>query len=133
VRDADALRCYVEPRFLHQTRGRAGLFTDDLDQALRDGGEPQPWRVHYHVPLHAAPAPPLRATTGVLAAALGEVLGGPQAECDHFDVETYTWGVLPDGQRPETPAELAAGIAAELAYARDLMVALGLTQPQEVA
>jgi sugar phosphate isomerase/epimerase len=132
VRDAEVLRRYVEPRFLHQTRGRAGLSTDDLDEALRTGGEPQPWRVHYHVPLHAAPEPPLRATTGVLAAALGELLGGPRAECDHFDVETYTWGVLPDEQRPETPAALAAGIAAELAYARDLMVALGVTQPQEV-
>jgi hypothetical protein len=133
VRDADVLRRYVEPRFLHQTRGRAGLSTDDLDEALRTGGEPQRWRVHYHVPLHAAPEPPLRTTTGVLADALRELLGGPHAECDHFDVETYTWGVLPDEQRPETPAGLAAGIAAELAYASGLMEALGMTRPQEVA
>jgi hypothetical protein len=41
--------------------------------------------------------------------------------------------VLPPGQRPQTPAELAAGIAAELAYARDRMVALGLEPRQEIA
>jgi hypothetical protein len=131
-RDADVLRRYVEPRFLHQTRGRSGLCTDDLDEALAAGGDPQPWRVHYHVPLHAAPAPPLRATTDVLGYALRGLVGGDEVACDHFDVETYTWGVLPPGQRPETPAALAAGIAAELAYARDRMVALDLEARQEI-
>ncbi|GAB3942911.1 hypothetical protein GCM10027614_30770 [Micromonospora vulcania] len=70
---ADALRRWVEPRFLHQTRGVgcAGAAdpadpawaADDLDAAL-DATLPGPWRVHYHVPLHAHPrnrsAPPCR-------------------------------------------------------------------------
>jgi sugar phosphate isomerase/epimerase len=122
--DAAALGAYVEPRFLHQTRGRDGLSTDDLDEALASGGTGQPWRVHYHVPLHAAPAPPLQSTTDVLTDALGALAGGPEALCDHFDVETYTWGVLPPALRPETPAGLAAGIAAELAYAKARIGAL---------
>jgi hypothetical protein len=42
------------------------------------------------------------------------------------DVETYTWQVLPPAQRPTTPDQLAAGIAAELAFARDELCALGL-------
>jgi hypothetical protein len=130
-RDADVLHRYVEPRFLHQTRGRDGLSADDLDEALYMGGAAQPWRVHYHVPLHAAPAPPLRATTAVLGDALRVLVA--DADCDHFDVETYTWGVLPAEQRPTTPAGLAAGIAAELAYARDRMTALGLRPRQEAA
>ena len=46
-----------------------------------------PWRVHYHVPLHAAPAPPLTATVPVLRAALRALLDGPEPACDHFDVE----------------------------------------------
>ena len=121
--DRAVLDRYVEPRFLHQTRGRDGLRADDLDEALASGDH-RPWRIHYHVPIHAAPAPPLRATTDGLAAALGELVGGPEAVCDHLDVETYTWGVLPADQRPDTPAELAAGIAAELAYARDLLAQL---------
>jgi sugar phosphate isomerase/epimerase len=116
--DAATLAAYVEPRFLHQTRGRDGLSTDDLDEALASGETSQPWRVHYHVPLHAAPVPPLQPTTDVLDDALDALVGGAEARCDHFDVETYTWGVLPPELRPENPAQLAAGIAAELAYAR---------------
>jgi sugar phosphate isomerase/epimerase len=121
----ETLRRYAEPRFLHQTRGRDGHGTDDLDAAL-DDRLPGPWRVHYHVPLHAAPAPPLHSTLPVLRDALRELLAGPAARCDHLDVETYTWGVLPADLRPDTPDELAAGIAAELAFARDELYALGL-------
>ncbi len=150
--DAAALRRWVEPRFLHQTRtadcadGAGGVGSadgaggelrrsdpadprwaaDDLDGAL-DAALPGPWRVHYHVPLHAPPEPPLGSTLPVLRAALAGLLTGPDAGCDHFDVETYTWGVLPAARRPRTDAELAAGIAAELAFARDELVALGLT------
>jgi hypothetical protein len=121
-----ALRDYVEPRFMHQTRSRgcAASF-DDLDEALAAGAD-GPWRVHYHVPLHAEPEPPLQATTGVLRAGLAALLGGPVAGCDHLEVETYTWGVLPAAQRPTGPAQLAAGMAAELAYARDTLHDLGL-------
>jgi hypothetical protein len=130
-RDAAVLGRYVEPRFLHQTRGRDGLSTDDLDEALCAPGTNEPWRVHYHVPLHAAPVPPLRATVGVLGDALRELVGGPEAVCDHLDVETYTWHVLPAELRPESPDRLAAGIAAELAWARDRLTGLGLAAPQE--
>jgi hypothetical protein len=121
-----ALAAYVEPRFMHQTRTRgcAASF-DDLDEALASGAG-GPWRVHYHVPLHASPEPPLEATTGVLRAGLAALLGGPVAGCDHLEVETYTWGVLPASQRPEGPAQLAAGMAAELSYARDILHDLGL-------
>ncbi|MEU4480636.1 metabolite traffic protein EboE [Micromonospora sp. NPDC023966] len=132
---AGALRRWVEPRFLHQTRaaGCAGAAdpadpayaADDLDAAL-DARLPGAWRVHYHVPLHAPPEPPLRSTVPVLRAALAALYAGPAAGCDHLDVETYTWGVLPAARRPRTDAELAAGIAAELAFARDELVGLGL-------
>ncbi|MEV6694355.1 metabolite traffic protein EboE [Micromonospora sp. NPDC051196] len=137
--DPAALRRWVEPRFLHQTRsgGCAGSHdpadprwaADDLDLAL-DAGLPGPWRVHYHVPLHAPPEPPLGSTLPVLRAALAALFAGADAGCDHLDVETYTWGVLPAARRPGNDAELAAGIAAELAFARDELVALGLTRTE---
>lgn len=131
--DAAVLGEYVEPRFLHQTRGPHGLSTDDLDEALAvPGGGDQPWRVHYHVPLHAPPMPPLQTTVGVLAESLRLLVGGPEARCDHFDVETYTWHVLPPASRPRGPAELAAGIASELFFARAQLTALGLTDSQGV-
>ncbi|MEV6709716.1 hypothetical protein AB0M60_28595, partial [Micromonospora wenchangensis] len=136
VADAGALGRWVEPRFLHQTRTAGcahaadpadpAYAADDLDEALA-ARLPGAWRVHYHVPLHAPPEPPLTSTVPVLRAALAALLAGPTAGCDHLDVETYTWGVLPAARRPRTDAELAAGIAAELAFARDELVTLGLT------
>jgi hypothetical protein len=128
---ASTLREYAEPKFLHQTRsfGCAHSF-DDLDEALRSGA-PGPWRIHFHVPLHAAPSPPLTSTTGVLRSAMAAVLCGPAARCDHFEVETYTWSVLPPDRRPDGPEALAAGIAAEVAYARDTMRDLGLKPLEE--
>jgi sugar phosphate isomerase/epimerase len=128
---AAALRGYAEPRFLHQTRNAAGKAADDLAEAL-DAGLAGPWRVHYHVPLHAAPQPPLDATLDVLRGALAELVGGETAACDHLDVETYTWSVLPPAQRPSGPAQLAEGIAAELRFTRDELLALGLSERSTV-
>lgn len=124
--EPEALRDYVEPRFLHQTRTAAGHQADDLDEAL-ERGLPGPWRVHYHVPLHAAPAAPLSTTIPVLREALKELAGGPEPLCDHYDVETYTWGVLPPALRPRTPEQLAAGIADELDFARTELRDVGVT------
>jgi sugar phosphate isomerase/epimerase len=122
---AGVLRDYAEPRFLHQVRGPGGTGTDDLPEALARR-LPGPWRVHYHVPLHAEPAAPLGSTVPVVRAALRELLRGPQPVCDHFDVETYTWSVLPPDQRPRTADDLASGIAAELAFVQaELAVPVG--------
>ncbi|MET7477023.1 metabolite traffic protein EboE [Streptomyces sp. NPDC005648] len=123
-----ALRRLAEPRFLHQTRtAREGdvLGVDDLGDAL-DGGLPTdsgPWRTHFHAPLHADPEPPLRTTAGHLTDVLAGLLGGLTALCDHIEVETYTWSVL-----PEPPTDLAGGIATELAWARDRLTGLGLKE-----
>jgi hypothetical protein len=124
---AAALREYAEPRFLHQTRSAAGQAADDLAQAL-GAHLAGPWRVHFHVPVHAAPDPPLHSTIDVLRTALDVLVGGETAVCDHLDVETYTWSVLPPAQRPASPAELAEGIAAELRFTRDELLARGLSE-----
>lgn len=108
------------------TRGEGPVLgADDLPEALAGGlpADRGPWRVHFHAPLHAEPEPPLRTTALQLTAVLGELLGGPVAACDHIEVETYTWSVLP---RP--PADLAGGIAAELTWARDRLTGLGLKE-----
>jgi hypothetical protein len=126
-----ALNGYAEPRFLHQTRSACGQAADDLPEAL-GARMPGPWRVHYHVPLHAAPQPPLHSTVDVLRAALAVLVGGESAVCDHLDVETYTWNVLPPAQRPSSPAQLAEGIAAELRFTRDELLTLGLSERSAV-
>lgn len=127
-----ALAGFVEPRYLHQTRTwTAG--TDDLDEALA-GGLPagETWRVHFHVPLHAPPQPPLRNTSAELVRTLDVLVGGPRTVTSHLEVETYTWQVLPPTARPGTPAELVAGIAAELAWTRDRLVEFGLSEEDAV-
>ncbi|MFF7603947.1 metabolite traffic protein EboE [Streptomyces parvulus] len=130
-----ALAAFAEPRFLHQTRtttpagGRLG--TDDLDEALAEGGPlpgTAPWRAHFHVPLHAAPAAPLTSTLPVLKAALTRLVGGPRPLTRHLEVETYTWQALPPELRPRARAQLTDGIAAELTLARDLLTDLGLKE-----
>lgn len=126
-----ALARFVEPRYLHQTReaGPGGLSgTDDLGEALSGDALPgaAPWRVHFHVPLHADVEPPLAGTHEVLVGTLAEMFGGGAAVTDHVEVETYTWQVLPDGARPRDAGELARGIAAEVAWARRELVRAGL-------
>ncbi|MCG5219350.1 metabolite traffic protein EboE [Streptosporangium sp. KLBMP 9127] len=125
TKEPHAVRDYVEPRFLHQTRNPDGGAADDLDEAL-EREMSGPWRVHYHVPLHVRPDPPLATTVPVLREALAKLFGGPEAACDHLDVETYTWGVLPPALRPQTAGELADGIAAELDFARTELRDLGV-------
>ena len=124
-----ALAAFVEPRYLHQVRSAAGGGTDDLDEALA-GGLPagETWRVHFHVPLHAPPELPLRSTSDDLVRTLDTLVGGARALTSHLEVETYTWQVLPAAARPTTAAELVAGIAAELAWTRDRLVELGLSE-----
>ncbi|MET7622805.1 metabolite traffic protein EboE [Streptomyces sp. NPDC005408] len=128
-----ALAAFAEPRFLHQTRTRtaAGLRgTDDLGEALGGGSLPDgaPWRTHFHVPLHAAPAAPLTSTLPVLRESLAYLVGGPVPLTRHLEVETYTWQALPAELRPRNRTQLADGIAAELALARDLLTDLGLKE-----
>jgi hypothetical protein len=127
-----ALSRFVEPRYLHQTRevASAGRLcgTDDLDEALRGGSLPgqAPWRVHFHIPLHADVEPPLAGTHDTLISTLTELFAGGAAVTDHVEVETYTWQVLPEGERPRDASALARGIAAEMRWAEAELVRAGL-------
>lgn len=127
-----ALSSYAEDRFLHQVRqSREGRVEarDDLPEAL-GGSDPmatdESWRVHFHVPVHADPQPPLRTARDDLRASLDALLGGPVARVAHLEVETYTWSVLPGGA-PAGVEALATQLAAELAWVHGELVALGLT------
>ena len=114
---------FAEPRFLHQVREVVGgrvAGADDLPDAL-GGALPAAaeWRVHFHVPVHAAE----HTTQHELEATLAALVGGPAPLTTHLEVETYTWGVLPDG--PGGDDGLVEGLAAELAWTRDRLVTLG--------
>lgn len=125
---AETLRAYVEPGHRHQVTNPAGAYLDDLSEALRDF-PPGPWRVRYHVPLHIAPAAPLVPTTEIWRLALRRLMDGPQPGTEYLDLETEAWRLLPPGARPNGPAALADGIAAELSYTRGELADLGLSPP----
>lgn len=118
-----ALTPFAEARYVHQVRARPNdgdlPAADDLGDVLN--AEPawptdRPWRVHVHIPLHATPSSPLRATSEVLLSAVDAVLSAPHGAEAHLDVETYTWTVLPESLQPKS---LVEGIAAELRWATE--------------
>lgn len=102
-----ALRPFDEPVYLHQTRARTGdgtvLAWPDLPDALAalpHRPDTETVRIHFHVPLHWAGTAPLR-TTGVL---LDESFWARlrAGACDHLEIETYTYDVLPDSLKSAT-------------------------------
>ena len=106
-RDPKALAAIVpfdEPIYFHQVilqaeDGAISRFPDlpDFFQAI-DGGFDlaafQEMRVHFHIPLDAEPAAPLRSTRDQTREVLEWRRRHPEA-CRHYEIETYTWGVLP--------------------------------------
>lgn len=120
----DALRRYVEPRYLHQTTAPAGngevaREVDLSESFLSDPGpvfgEAPVWRIHFHVPVDAHRLGPLSTTRPDLLKALTAVAELEYAP--HLEVETYTWEVLPGAG----PGDLVAGLARELASTTKLI------------
>lgn len=103
----EAIRAFDEPTYFHQViarheSGDLRRYPDLPDFLAAERSGLVEARVHFHIPLDAAPAPPLRSTRTEVEA----VLAWKQANaagCPHYEIETYTWGVLPrDMQRPLT-------------------------------
>ncbi len=103
----DAVCAFNEPTYFHQvlTRSAAGVISrfPDLPEFLSNLRQPTDFveaRVHFHIPLDAEPAPPLRATRDHAKEILAWHRDNPDT-CNHYEIETYTWGVLPkELQRP---------------------------------
>jgi len=100
-----AIEPFDEPTYFHQViaRSRTGSVTRFIDlpyflDAPKDEFEEA--RVHFHIPLDAAPDSPLGSTLAHVEETLEWCQKNP-GECSHFEIETYTWGVLPgELQRP---------------------------------
>jgi sugar phosphate isomerase/epimerase len=103
--------------YLHQVveRGQGGLVRHlDLPQALDALAAGSEWRVHFHVPVFMERLEHF----GTTQAFLGEILARHRREpiSAHLEVETYTFGVLPEAYRREPVSQ---AITRELAWARD--------------
>ena len=108
-----ALERFVEPRWLHQVGAPSGRVALDLPHALADDdlATRNPWRVHFHVPLHAAEVGGLPTTRPDVERFLRHVaaMDAPPV----LELETYTWSVVPGAAD-----DLAANIAAEIDWVR---------------
>ena len=79
-----------------------------------------PWRVHFHLPIDSdrmLDADSIGTTREDMLAAFQHAMA--RRHCRHFEVETYTWSVLPEAHRPADDAALALSLARELRFIED--------------
>ena len=100
------LKKFADGVYLHQVsaRDKNGKlhFYRDLPDALATtnsefeirNSKLEEWRIHFHVPLHAAAAKPFENTNDHLLGTLDWLAENPKL-CAHLEMETYTWEVLP--------------------------------------
>ena len=93
---------FCEDTYLHQVIARNGNTLErfeDLDIALKAREEgrdtSEEWRIHFHIPLHCEPQSPLESTADHILSTLDIIQQNPHL-CHHFEMETYTWEVLPE-------------------------------------
>ena len=118
VRAVATVRQFDEPVYFHQTllrrnNGEILRFTD-LPEFLEHTGaipaDAAEARVHFHIPLDAEPDAPLRSTRNHALDTLAWCRAHPHA-CHHFEIETYTWAVLPPAMRRPVDQQIAAEFA----------------------
>jgi uncharacterized protein YgfB (UPF0149 family) len=95
----DKLQPFAESTYLHQVKARKanGEYEQyrDLSIALKDWlpTDAVEWRTHFHVPLFIPDYPPLSSTQQDIQLVLQYLQHNPI--CQHLEIETYTWEVLP--------------------------------------
>lgn len=98
-----ALAKFADHVYLHQTRvsGKDGSVTRyaDLPEAVDKADKSRPWLVHFHLPVFSD-----NISGGLITAKseLKEVLGMLKSNlipCENFEIETYTFSVLPVSMR----------------------------------
>jgi hypothetical protein len=102
------LRGYDEPVYFHQVIASYGAdeplrrfkdLPDALAFATTNPNElGREWRVHFHIPIHAQPADGFDSTRDHLDGAMQWLAKNP-TKCQHIEMETYTWEVLPPEMR----------------------------------
>lgn len=97
---AEKLQKFDEPVYLHQviekrTDGTYKQFRD-LPQAIEniDDMDSEEWRIHFHVPVFIDRFDEMNSTQDHILESIKPLI--KKAGCRHFEVETYTWEVLPD-------------------------------------
>ncbi len=102
------LPAFDEPVYFHQVIASSGKDEPlrrfkDLPDALQfaqanPGILGEEWRVHFHIPIHAQPGGGFDSTRDHLIGAMDWLARNP-TKCQHIEMETYTWEVLPQEMR----------------------------------
>lgn len=109
---------FVESTYLHQvvqlnTDGTFERFSD-LDLALKSiNNSIKEWRVHFHVPIFANTFSGITSTKSDIIEVLK--LNQKYDFCNHFEVETYTWDILPGTEK----LPITLSIVNELNWVKD--------------
>ena len=100
------LRDFADDTYLHQVVIYSGAQLPlrrfrDLPEALAEAATSDPgtplgeeWRVHFHVPIHTHPELVFNDTRDHIEKTLAWLKKNP-GTCQHLEMETYTWEVLP--------------------------------------
>lgn len=117
----DTFERFNEPTYLHQviakTKNGGLIRYRDLPGALSDGAnaDVEQWRAHFHVPIFTEELGLLQSTQRDIAEVLHINKNKPFSR--HLEVETYTWGVLPD----EKKLPINDSIARELNWVNNIL------------
>ncbi len=132
------LAAFADPVYLHQVivRRQDGALVrfKDLDAALESPLAHAPhaadeWRVHFHIPLQSRPPGDFQSTADHVSG-LFQILRAAPKRCSHFEMETYTWAVLPESLKT---AHVADQIVAEYHWTLNLLAADGLAGTHSVS
>lgn len=126
------LRAFDEPVYFHQVIASYGAeeplrrFKDLPDAlqfaAVNPHGLGEEWRVHFHIPIHAQPGDGFDSTRDHLVGAMDWLAANP-TKCQHIEMETYTWEVLPVEMRS---GDVVEQLVKEYAWTLGEMGARGL-------
>ncbi|MGY3214397.1 metabolite traffic protein EboE [Mucilaginibacter sp. HD30] len=117
----DTFEKFNEPTYLHQVIAKTNNGTllryRDLPEALNDAAnaDVKEWRAHFHVPIFTEEFGLLQSTQSDIAEVLQINKNKPFST--HLEVETYTWGVIPD----EKKLPINDSIARELNWVKGIL------------
>ncbi|GBE91886.1 metabolite traffic protein EboE [Nostoc cycadae] len=106
----EKLRPFAESTYLHQviarTQNNRLIHYSDLETALPnlENTIDEEWRIHFHVPIFVRDYQLLQSTQDDIVNVLN-MLQDNQF-CNHLEIETYTWEVLPDEIKLDLPASI---------------------------
>lgn len=101
----ELLKPFEDNVYLHQVVARSGTnlhrFTDlhEAFASVNGGAKHDEWRIHFHVPVFMDNFGDYQSTQYFIKDMLAQHKINPIS--NHLEVETYTWGVLPDSMKTE--------------------------------